>query len=144
MEPHAGAAVQDDIADTQTREFGDPGAGVVQCGEHDPIPLPAPSIGWRRIKERLDLIFGEKAEQGLVETLHRDREDALEAWEGGRIFQRRKMREGSNCREACISTANRVVALALQVIEEGQDERRVQVGQLETLGSFAQVALSKL
>jgi hypothetical protein len=144
MEVDAGAPVQDDIGHAEACEFGDPGAGVVQRREHDPIALPAPAISRWCVKDRLDLAFGEEPEQWLVEALHRDREDALDARQSGGIFERGKVHERSNGREARIPTANHVVTVALQMIKEGQDQRRIHVVELEPFGSLAEVLVGKL
>jgi hypothetical protein len=144
MEVDAGASLQDGIADTNAGELGDPGPGVVQRGEHDPIAVAAPPIRRWCVEDRLDLSFREKPEQRLIEPLHRDREYALDARQGGRIFECREVHERSDRRQARIATANGVLAIPLKVIEEGEDERRIDVLQIEVFRRLAGVLMRKL
>src|SRR5207245_9265121 len=51
---------------------------------------------------------------------------------------------GSQPAASRVATANRVVPLALQAIEEGREHGLIQVGQLEAFGSLADVLLGKL
>ena len=87
MKMHTGASVQDEVGHAEARQFGDPGAGVVERREHDPIALPAPAMSRRCVQDRLNLVFGEESEEGFVEALHGDREHPLERGKGGGVFE---------------------------------------------------------
>lgn len=144
MEAHARAPVEDEIGDPEPDKLGDPGAGVVQRGQHDAISLARPSVGARGVEDRLDLVRGEKPEQRFVEALHRDGEDALQTGEGGRLLPRGKVRKGSNRRKPGIPTANAVVTMPLQMIEKRQDEWGVHVLEFQTFRRFVEMLMGKL
>src|ERR1035437_3108430 len=53
------------------------------------------------------------------------------------------MHEGTYRRKASITSPDCVVALTLQVVEEGQYQRCIQFDKVDLLGSLTQMALSK-
>ena len=54
------------------------------------------------------------------------------------------MQERANRRKASIAVAHRMVPLAFQMIEEGQDQGGIQVGEHEALWRLAPMLLGKL
>ena len=53
------------------------------------------------------------------------------------------MHERADCSKARITTPDLVVPFIFQIVEEGQDQWGVEIGECESLGGLAQVALSK-
>jgi hypothetical protein len=116
-----------EVGDAQADRLRDPCAGVVERREEHLVAAAAPG---RQVERGLDggeLLARQKAQQRRVAALARDREDALDRRQVGRITAGRVVEEGSQRDEPRVAAANRVVAVALEVIEEGQDERRVEV-----------------
>jgi len=61
-------------------------------------------------------------------ALARDREDSLHHRELGGVPRSYVVVEGPECGQSCVSAADRVVAVALEMVEKSEHDRRVQVG----------------
>jgi hypothetical protein len=72
-------------------------------------------------KQGIDLGTGKELDQGAGEAFAGDGEHALDLCGIGRHFESRVSKEGVNCREAQIATANAYASALLQLIQESHD-----------------------
>jgi hypothetical protein len=77
VQAHRRGGRERDIGNADADHLGNPGAGVVEQREHDPVPAARPSRRVRGCEQGLNLVTREKPEQGPLEALHGYREDLL-------------------------------------------------------------------
>ena len=115
------------MGDVQPGDLGDAGAGVVEHGEEDGVALPAPGGPVGRVDDRRDLVAGQVAEDGPVEALDGNREDALRDGQQGWLAQRGVAHEGPDGGEPEVAGARRVAAVGLEMVEEVEDHGRTEI-----------------
>ena len=88
--------------------------------------MPDTVLAIRRVEQSLQLVPGEIADERLIGLLHRDRMDPTRLVEARRhpVFQEAEERVDRG--EPGIACSCRVAALLLQMLQECQDERRVE------------------
>ena len=127
VQKQRGRPVEEHVGDVQTGDLGDAGAGVVEHGEEDGVALPAPSGPVGRVDDRGDLVAGQVAEDGPVEALDGNREDALRDGQQGRLAQRGVAHEGPDGGEPEVAGARGIAASGLEMVEEAEDPGRVEI-----------------
>src|ERR1700730_16613832 len=143
MNVNCGRSVKNQVADRNAKHFRDASTGVVEDGEESPVPLTAPSAGVWGIENALDLFPREKFGQRAGESFHGHSQGMLNAVELGEIVMSRVLQERAQCCQACVAAAHGVFAFGFQIIQEGQDELRVQIGEQEMLGISSKGLLGK-
>ena len=123
--------VQQHVTDLQAGEFGDAGAGVVGGGEQDRVAPSAPGAAVGCGQDRGDLFAGQVAEHRPVEAFGRDGQHACGDRQRGRVADGGVAHERVDRGQPGVAGAGAVAAVGLEVVEEVQHERRVQVGQLQ-------------
>jgi hypothetical protein len=107
----------------------DAGAGVVGGGEHDRVAVSAPGAAVRGCEDGGDLVWGQVSEDRLVQALGGDREDPLGDRHGGRVAEAGVVHEGVDRGQSGVAGADAVAAAGLEVVQEIEHQRCVQVGQ---------------
>lgn len=79
-------------------------------------------------EQRVDLGFGEVGDQRPVEAFGWDRQDPRNAGSVFGVCQGGELEQGVDRGEAGVAGADSVAALAFEVVEEGGDQRGVEVG----------------
>lgn len=77
----------------------------------------------------MNLVAGEKPEEGFLETLHWDRQDLLHELQGWWALQRDVMGKGANGGQPCIAAAHRITTLRFQIGQKVEGQRRIEVVQ---------------
>jgi hypothetical protein len=85
------------------------------------IAPTGPCVLIRSGKQGIDFGTSEELDQGAGEAFAGDGEHALDLRRIGRHFESRVSKEGVNCREAQITTANAYASALLQLIQESHD-----------------------
>jgi hypothetical protein len=101
------------------------------------VAPPGPGGAVRGGQQRVELRFGEEGDERPLEALWRDREDALDRGGVLGMTKRRVAEQRADCRQASVARPDAVCALALEVIEEGADQRRVEIVDLKRRGPLA-------
>jgi len=134
MNVNCGRSFKDQVRGRKAKNFRDASAGVVEGGEESPVPLTAPGVGIRGIENGLDLFPREKFRQRAVESFHGHSQGMLNTVQRREIVMSRVLQERAHRRQTCVAAARRVFAFGFQIIQEGEDELRVQIGEQEMLG----------
>jgi hypothetical protein len=103
VNPERRGSIEEDVSDADRDRLGDARSGVVQDGEEDGVALPAPRRAVGSSEDGVDLVAGEVAEDGLVDALGRDRENALRDGKCGGVPEGGVAQEGADRREAEIA-----------------------------------------
>ena len=127
VQKQGGRPVEKHVGDVQTGDLGDAGPGVVEHGEEDGVALSAPGGPVGGVDDRRDLLAGEVAEDGPVDTFDGNRKDALCDGQQGWLAQRGVAQEGPDGGETEVARARRIAALCLEMVEETEDHRRVEI-----------------
>ena len=131
VQVHGGLPVQQHVAYSQCGDLRDAGAGVVGGGEQDRVAVPAPGAAVGGGEDRGDLFAGEVAEHGPVEPFGRDGQHSGGDRQRGRVTDRGVAHEGVDRGKPGVAGAGAVAAFGLEVVEEVQHQRGVEIGQLE-------------
>ena len=131
IDPDRPRWAQGHVRSPQPDRLGDPGSGVVHQGEQDPIPLAAPGRRVRRRQDRRHLLAGEVSQERAPVPLRRDGQDALDDGQTGRVTGGSVLQERAQRRQAHVPGGDGIAALPLEMIQERQDRRGVQVRQGE-------------
>src|SRR6266545_218290 len=120
-------------------------AANVGDGEEEQRVVAATESGGRvwRCEERVDFGGGEEGDEVTVEALLRDGEDALDQSRVRWLAAGREAEERVDRREPRVACPDAVAALLLEVIEEGADERRVDVREEQGGRRLADVLLGE-
>src|SRR5664279_996238 len=129
VEVDCGLSVQEHVADLQAGELGDAGAGVVRGGEQYGVAVPAPGGTVGCGEDRGDLFAGEIAEDGPVEPFGGDRQHPSGDRQRGRVAEGRVSHERVDRGQPGVAGPGSVAAVVLEVFEEVEHQRRVEVGQ---------------
>jgi hypothetical protein len=132
-----------EIADPHADQLGDSGASVVKRRKHHAIALSGPCTGVGRGQHGFDLLSRQESNHRLLEALHGYRQDGLCKRESGRLLEGDILHERANGRKPCVTAANAVMPLLLQVFEEIEDEVRIEIRDGHVAGSFAQLVMGK-
>ena len=102
--------------------------------QHRPVADAGYGACVRCIQQSLQLVAGKIADKGLIGLLHRDRMDPARLVEARRhpVFEEAEERVDRG--EPGIARSHRVAALVLQMLQEGQDQRRVEPLDLDLRG----------
>ncbi len=106
-------------------------AGVVEQREQRLIALPSPCLAIGRGDDRLHLGSGQEPEHRLVMPLLRDGEASLDRRQGREIFVGGVLQERADRRQAGVAASYAALPLALEMIEKGEDQRGVEIGERE-------------
>ena len=123
---HAGHGLAVDLIEPETDQLRHAHA----CGEgqmqHGSVSDAGQGARVRRVEQSLQLVTGEIADERLIGLLHRDRMDPTRLVEAGRhpVFQEAEERVDRS--EPGIAGSRRVAALLLQMLQECQDQRRIE------------------
>jgi hypothetical protein len=143
MNVNCGSSVQYQVPDHKVKYFRDAGAGVIEGGEESPIPLPDPGVGVGGVEDSLDFFAREKLRQRTVESFHGHGQSMLNAVKCGEVVMSCVLQKGAQRCQTCVATAHRVLSLGFQMVQEGQDEVRVEIGEQEMLGLSSQRLFGK-
>jgi hypothetical protein len=122
---------QDDVLAPQADELGGPKPGLDGHGQHRPVAPTEAGGEIRRGEQGVDLRPGEVGDVGTVVALGGDGQDPL--YEPGvlGVAEGGEAEQGVDRGQPGVAGGNVDAALSLQVIEEGADERGVQVLKLQ-------------
>src|SRR5262249_13800456 len=111
--------------------------------QHRPVADAGYGAGVRCVEQSLQLVTGEIADERLVSLLHGDRMDPTCLVQAGRHSIFEKSEERVDCGEPGIARSRRVPAFLLQMLQEGQDQRRVEPLDLKARGLDLEPACSE-
>jgi hypothetical protein len=127
VDSERGGSIEEDVGDADRDCLGDARSGVVQDGEEDGIALAAPGGAVGSGEDGVDLVAGEVAEDGLVNALGRNRENALCDGKCGGISEGSVAKKGADRGEAEIAGTGAVAPFLLQVVEKREHGRGIEV-----------------
>jgi len=127
VEPEGGGPVEENVVAAEPDRLGHARPGVVEDGEEDRVALAAPGGAIRCGEEGVDLLPGEVAEDGPVEALGGDGEDALGDGERGGVPKGGVPEERADRREAEVAGARAVAPGLLEVVEEREHDGGIEV-----------------
>src|ERR1019366_7729499 len=132
VQENAGVSRQREVFEPQTREFRYAQRGGETQVQHRTVPDTRP-IDWPGcIEKRLDLFCGEMPHQMRVALLHRDDEDTPDLLQGRRNTILHEVHEGFDGCQTHIAGAGAVGAYRLQMVEETDDQRFIDLFQLQS------------
>ena len=132
-----GAGAELDVAAIEPDQLGgsQPGLG----GEHDQrvVAAAGPSGALRRGEQRIEFVFGEECDDRFVGALGWDREHPGDQGGVFGVAQAGVVVERVDRCQPGVAGADGVVAVVLEMVEERDDQRRVEIGDVELVGLFA-------
>lgn len=142
-ESEMGRCIEARVADSQVDDFLAPRPSVVQHREQDRVAAPTAATAIRAGENRADVFGREIRHRAALVSTRRNREDALCLEDAGWVFRLQVAEEGMERGETLVARARRATAIALDVIEERDNERRVDGVQRDLLGSYAATIAEK-
>ena len=127
VQKQRGRSIEKHVGDAQTGDLGDASARVVEHGEEDGVALSAPGGPVGSVDDRSALVAGQVAENGPVEALDGNREDALRDGQQGWLAQRGVPYEGPDGGETEVARARRIAAFGFKMVEEAEDHGRIKI-----------------
>ncbi len=134
------AGRQEGVADAQADQLGETQAGLERELQERVVAAAEPASAVGGGQQRFDLFRAELGEAVLPVAFGRDREHARDRGGLLGVHESRVAVEGVDRGQAGVA-AGAVAALAFEVLEEGADQRRVEVGELELAGLLAGLRL---
>src|SRR5439155_16475860 len=125
----AGTLIEGDVPNAHVDDLRDARSGVVHRGEQHVITPAVPGGGIGRSQYCFHLLAREKAHQWAIKAFGGDSERALDYRERGGIMECSVMQEGADSRETGISSTGLVLPLAFEMIEEAENQGRIQFSQ---------------
>jgi len=131
---HAGHGLEIDLIEAQTHQFRHAQARGEGQMQHGPISYAESHAQVWCVEQSLQLLAREVADQGQVGLLHGDGMDPTRLVDAGRqpVFQIAEERVDRG--ESGVSCSRRVAAFFLQMLQERQDERRIELFKLDLRG----------
>jgi hypothetical protein len=132
-----GAGGQAHVGDRERDELGDAHAGQ-DCEQHERVVAaaePAGTVG--RLEQRLDLVEVEVTDCVLFVALGRDREHPPERREVLWVPEAGVAAERVDRGQPVVARPGAVAPVAFEVVEEGADQRRVEVVDVQPAGLLA-------
>jgi hypothetical protein len=126
-----------DVAAGQPGQLGDPQPGLRGEREHGMVAPPGPGGLVRCGEEGIGFGFGEPGDEGPVELLRGDREDAGDRFGVLGMPEGCVGEHGADRGEAGVAGAGAVAAVLLEVVQEAADQRRVEVGDVKLAWLFS-------
>ena len=115
----------------QAHELGDAQpAGEAQV-EHRPVANAVPAGRLGRIQDRLHFLDRQVSDQPRLGFLRRDRQDAPNLVEGGGLTKFQEVHERLDGGQADVSGARAIGARGFQMIQERDDQRRIDLLQVQ-------------
>ncbi len=128
------ASAEIDVADDQAREFREAQAGLEREEQESVVPTASPGRAvWRR-EECRQFPTVEECDESPFESLGRDGQDALDVVRVLGVLEGRVAEEAVDGSESGVACADTVLAVAFEMLQEGADERRVDVREVESRG----------
>ena len=87
------------------------------------VALARPGVV-RLADDRQHFLTRQEAQHRPLEALHRHAQRLLDGMQGAHVAPTGKFQERPQRRESSVAAPHRIAALALEMIEEGQDQRR--------------------
>ena len=122
-----GAGAERHVLSTESGQLGNPQARLDGDEEQRAVAPSDPGGGVGAVEEGLDLLLDEELHDPALKALARDGEHALTVQSVGRVGERDVAEERVECREARVSAAGAIAALAFKVVEELAQERGVEI-----------------
>ena len=126
-----------DVGAVQPDQFGGPKAGLDSKAEQRRVAPPGPGRPVRSGQQGVDLDLGQVCHQPPFEALRRNGQDALD---GGGMFG---MAQGGipeqrpDRGQPGVAGAHAVLSFVLQMVEEGADQRRIEIVDVELARDLA-------
>src|SRR5712691_8311775 len=136
----AGASLTVEVIQAKADQLGHTQTCSKGQMQHRPVPNAELRARVWRIEQRLHLLTRQIANQCLVGLLHRNRMDAARLVEARRQPILQESEEGVDGRQAGVAGPSRVVAFALDVLQEGQQQWCIELFDLELTGFDVQPA----
>ena len=121
------ADIERDVAAVDRDELGDPEPGLDGERQHRAVAAAFPAILWWSVNQRLGLGRGEEAHGALLESFGGDAQHACDHGRVLGVMQRGVAKQRSDGGESQVARACTVVALVLEVLEKGGDQRLVEL-----------------
>ena len=139
----AGGTVENDVDHAHANDLGDPRAGVVEHGQQQMVALRRPAFSGLP-QHRNHLLPREISQHGPFEALHRHPQCPLDHMQRGYVTSAGELQERTQRGQSQVAAANPVMPLLLQIIEERQDQFRLDVDQLQAGRHLAQLMAGEL
>ena len=116
-----------DLPTPQVEDFGGSGAAVIHRQQQGMVTAAKPASGIRSRQYSVHLDPGEISDQAMVCAFGGDSQDAIHEAEVGGVANGDDSKERSDGGEAGVTGTDLVVPPGFEMIQEGQDGRRVQI-----------------
>jgi hypothetical protein len=127
----------------QVAELGDAQAGLEQQQEHGAISPTEPGREIRRGEQSVLLGAGQRGDELALGLLARNREDPLGDGAVGRLLQGDEAEERMDGGQASVSGANAIAPVRLEMLQERDDERSVEIGHEQSRRGLAHALLAE-
>jgi hypothetical protein len=129
-----GAGAERDVGARERDELGDPQPGLNREREYRVVASAGPGALIAGGQQRVDLGLGQVGQQVLGGPFVRDREDPLDVVGVLGVVQREVGEPRVDRREPVVARLDRVAGVALEVVEERGDQRRVEPRDVQLAG----------
>ena len=137
------ASAQADVVTSKGAELCVAQAGLHGDKKQRVVAAAYPGAAVGRRDERCRLLFGQELDHRALVALVRDCEDLLALQGARRLCVRKEPEEAAHCGEAGVASPRHAAALALKVIEEGDEEWRVRSSRRSLEGCRARRSAAK-
>src|ERR1700687_5741600 len=131
--------IQLEVTGTHAQELGHTCAGLVPEAQQGVVAAAGGGRAIHRLEERCQLIALEVVDFRAWRVFERDPKDPLTLGEARRISRPDESEEDVQSREPNIARGDRVLALTLEVVEEGEHDLRGEISESEIRNGFSAV-----
>jgi len=135
---YVGAGGEGDVLAGEPGEFGDPQPGLDGQREDGMVAPSGPCGQFAGVEQRVDLGLGEVGDEVALGSLGRDGEHALDGAGVLGVLQGKVAEQRVDRSQPVIASGGAVAPLALEMVQERADQRRVEFGDVEGGGCLAQ------
>src|SRR6266851_9849440 len=134
---HAWTSAEIEIADDQAREFREAQTGLECKKQQRMVPTASPGRAVRHREECQQFSTVQECDESPFESLRRDGQDALDVVRVLGVVEGREAEEAVDGSKSGVACADTVLAVLFEILQEGADERRVDVREVESRGRLA-------
>ena len=124
------------ISAGQRGQLGGPQPGLGGQQDQGVVTATGPGAAVRAGQQGVEFGLGEVGDQGPVGSFRRYRQDPVDVVGVFGVAQRGEPEQGVDRGEAGVAGAGAVAAVVFEVVEERRDQRRVEVGDVESAGAL--------
>src|SRR6516162_8890136 len=140
---NVGIRPESNLPAAHVENFGGSSAAVVHREEQGVVTAAQPAGGIRSRQYGIHLDAGEISDQAMVGAFGGNGQDAIHNTQIGGVANGHDSKERSDGAEARIAGTDLVVPVSFEMLQEGQNRRRIQVSEGEGCGSVPGTSLQE-